>query len=138
MNRNELKSTDIFECTLCGKCCQGYGGTYVTEQDIQAIAEFIGESPETVRSEYCQTSCHKPVLAQGEDGKCIFFTDKCSIHPVKPWMCRQWPFLKAVLKDEMNWRIMADCCPGCKGDVPIEHVKAVITALLAGEIKDIG
>lgn len=134
----ELKSTDIFECTMCGKCCQGYGGTYVTETDIQAIAEFIGKSPETVREEYCQLSGGKPVLAQGEDGKCVFFTDKCSIHPVKPKMCRKWPFLEAVLRDEKNWERMASCCPGCKTGVPIEHVKAVIQALLNGEIQDEG
>ena len=138
METKELKSTDIFECTMCGKCCQGYGGTYVTDADIKAIAAYIGKPQDIVRDEYCQISGGRPVLAQGKDGKCIFFKDKCSIHPVKPKMCRKWPFLGAVLRDEMNWKIMASCCPGCKGDVPIDHVKAVIKALLDGAIEDTG
>ncbi len=119
---------------MCGHCCHGYGGTYVTPDDIKAIAKFIGENPETFVEKYCAISGGRPVLAQKDDGYCIFFTDRCSIHEVKPKMCRQWPYLEAILKDPLNWEILPDCCPGCKGEVPYEQAAEVVKAMLDKKI----
>ncbi len=109
---------DIFECRRCGECCNGYGGTYVTREDIEAIAEFIGADPERFLGDFCQMSGSRPVLAAGDNGYCIFWKDKiCTIHPVKPRMCRVWPFLESVVTDPANWRIMSSMCPGIRTDV---------------------
>ena len=110
-------ASDFFECTQCGQCCKGYGGTYVSEADIAAIARFLGVSAATFQSRYCAISGGKPLLAQRADGYCIFYENNCSIHPVKPRMCRRWPFIPAVLADVANWRAMADACPGMGPDV---------------------
>jgi Fe-S-cluster containining protein len=109
--------TDFFECTQCGQCCQGYGGTYVSEADIAAIASFLGLPTANVRARFCVLSGGKPLLAQRPDGYCIFFERNCTIHPVKPRMCRQWPFIPGVLADVGNWRAMADSCPGIRPEV---------------------
>lgn len=108
----------IFECRRCGECCKGFGGTYVTEADIRAIARYLAIDPEAVLARYCQFSGGRPVLAQGPDGYCVFHERLCTIHPVKPRMCRQWPYLEAVLVDTANWHIMGASCPGIKTDVP--------------------
>ena len=109
----------IFECRMCGECCNGYGGTYVTPTDIAAIAAFIGADPGTFVRDYCRMSGRRPVLGQGPDGYCVFFREKrCAIHPVKPRMCRAWPYIESVLKDPANWRMMAGSCPGMRTDVP--------------------
>lgn len=113
-----MKPSDIFKCTKCGDCCKGYGGTYVTAKDIEAIAEYIKTDPESFVDNYCNISGSKLVLAQGENGYCIFWDDICTIHPVKPHMCRQWPFIKSILIDVDNWNIMANQCPGIRTDVP--------------------
>lgn len=125
-----MKPEDIFECKMCGQCCQGYGGTYVTQSDIQAIAKHIGADPKTFVDKYCRISGDRPVLAQKSDGYCVFFNGQCAIHEVKPKMCRQWPYLPAVLRDKLNWQIMADSCPGCKGEVPYAQVARVIQDVL--------
>ena len=79
---------DIFNCQQCGDCCKGFGGTYVSPEDIQAIAAFIHVDPEIFLKKYCQPSGKKPVLAQAENGYCVFWKDGiCTIHPVKPRMC---------------------------------------------------
>ena len=109
MTREELLSEEIFECTQCGECCTGYGGTYLTEEDINRMAAFV-KMPRQVFLERC---CQKadggmPVIALGEEGRCLFFKGNCSIHPVKPRMCRAWPFIDAVVKAPSNWEIMAD------------------------------
>jgi len=108
----------VFACQKCGDCCCGYGGTYVSEADIRAIADYIHEDPERFKSRYCQLSGSRYVLAQSDNGYCLFWDELCRIHPVKPRMCRNWPFISAVLEDPANWRIMGDACPGIRTDLP--------------------
>ncbi len=119
-------SSDIFDCKKCGDCCNGYGGTFVTPDDIRAIANYIGTDPERFVSDYCQMSGGKPVLAQEENGYCVFWDEVCQIHQVKPRMCRAWPFLESVLTDVGNWRIMAASCPGIRTDLPDDVVRECV------------
>lgn len=114
--------SDLFECLKCGDCCEGYGGTFVTQSDIENIADFIGTPKDTFIKNYCQMSGGKPVLAQKEDKFCIFWDDLCSIHPVKPKMCRDWPFIKSVILEPKNWEIMSGACPGIRTEFPLTVV----------------
>lgn len=118
----------IFDCRLCGDCCKGFGGTYVTEDDIAKIASFIGENPETFIKKYCVYSGSKPVLALGKDGFCIFFDKEkqCTIHPVKPYMCKAWPYIKTIIKNPENWNAMANSCPGMEKDIPHQRLKQIV------------
>ncbi|OQY11468.1 MAG: zinc/iron-chelating domain-containing protein [Desulfobacteraceae bacterium 4572_19] len=118
MSVDNLSASDIFKCKQCGECCTGYGGTYVTDKDINAIANYTNISSKKILSDFCSISGTKPLLAVGESGKCIFFNKLCTIHPVKPYMCRAWPFIKNVIVDPENWNIMANSCPGIKKDIP--------------------
>ena len=128
MDVKDPTTEDIFECRMCGDCCQGFGGTYVTEDDIKAIAALRHEDPKTILAKYCEMAGSKPVLARGKDGFCIFFDreKQCTIHPVKPRMCRTWPFLKTLIKHPENWDAMASCCPGMKKGIPHSRLKDVI------------
>lgn len=119
---NTIKPSDIFICKKCGDCCKGFGGTYVTANDIEKIAAYINTDQKKFVSDYCVKSGSRLVLAQGADGYCIFWGDLCTIHPVKPGMCKAWPFIKSVLTDITNWHIMADSCPGIRTDVPDNQV----------------
>jgi len=123
---SETKPDPIFTCQMCGDCCRGYGGTYVTERDIQAIAGHIGEDPERFKSRYCQLSGSRYVLAQSDKAYCIFWNKICAIHPVKPRMCRNWPYIRAILEDVANWRIMAKNCPGMRTDVADEVIRRTV------------
>ena len=120
----------FFDCKKCGDCCKGYGGTYVTPEDIQTIATYIHTDPNDFVEKYCRMSGTKPLLAQGKNGYCIFWDKVCTIHPVKPRMCKAWPFIKSVLIDKNNWQIMASSCPGIRGDAPYALVKAYIEKTL--------
>ncbi len=126
MMLSTIESSDLFKCKQCGECCKGYGGTYVTPEDIKKISGFINTDPECFIADYCAMSGKRPVLAQGKDGFCIFWDKLCTIHPVKPRMCREWPFIRPVLLDVKNWKIMAGSCPGIHVDVLDEIVKAVV------------
>jgi Fe-S-cluster containining protein len=115
---------------MCGECCKGFGGTIVTEEDIQRIAGFIGTDPGRFVDTYCQMSGDKPVLAQGGNGDCLFLDGVCAIHPVKPRMCRAWPFIRPVLVDVVNWHSMATACPGMRTDVTDEDIQACVEKVL--------
>jgi len=98
----------------------------VNEREIQAIAAHIQEEPERFVSKYCETSCGKKILAQGSNGYCVFWQHDCRIHPVKPHMCKAWPFIESVLIDVHNWHIMAQFCPGMRTDIPDSQIIACI------------
>ena len=124
---------DLFQCRRCGQCCRGYGGTYVEPADVDAIAAYIDCSPRDFIARYCNFSCGRPVLAQRADGYCIFWQDLCTIHPVKPRMCRRWPFIPALLREVANWHAMATACPGIQTHFDDETIRAVAARALADE-----
>lgn len=127
MPSDPVSSAEIFDCQQCGDCCKGFGGTYISPDDILAIAAFIGMEPGPFQERYCQPSGKKWVLAQGENGYCIFWKDRlCTIHPVKPRMCKAWPYIPNVLKDPQNWYIMAGMCPGIRTDVSPSEIVACV------------
>ncbi len=133
MISSKREETPLFECRQCGDCCRGYGGTYVTEDDINRIAAHIGEDPDCFKRRYCQMSAGRPVLAQAENGYCVFHKELCRIHPVKPRMCRRWPFIDAVLEDIQNWKIMGASCPGIRTDLPDAVVREGVARAIDGE-----
>jgi len=128
LTQSKITSKDIFHCQQCGECCTGYGGTYITPKDIDAIADFLKTDANEFVENYCQISSDKPVLKVGDNGKCLFFDDKvqCTIHPVKPRMCKAWPFIKNVIKAPGNWEIMSGACPGIKTGFDIEDIKRCV------------
>ncbi len=116
MPSDPVDTSDLFQCTMCGECCKGFGGTYVSSEDVAAIADHIGETPEAFLRKFTMKSGSRRVIAQREDGFCVFMDNGCAIHPVKPEMCRQWPFIRSILTDVINWKTMAVFCPGMKED----------------------
>jgi len=113
---------DLFQCRMCGECCRGFGGTYLTEADIQQIAAYLSLPLEKFINQYCTFSGSRRVLAQAENGYCVFWDKKCTIHPVKPRMCKAWPFIAGVLADVGNWEVMASMCPGIQTGFPPETI----------------
>ena len=132
---SETAPGDLFECRMCGDCCRGYGGTYVSMSDIQAIADYLKIDPAQFKEKYCRPSGTRHVIAQSENGYCVFWDGLCRIHPVKPRMCRDWPFIAAVLEDIGNWRIMGASCPGIRTDIPDAVVYRTIARLIQGRRK---
>ncbi len=119
-----------FECRCCGDCCRGFGGTYVSEADMARIAAFIGVDAADFRQRFCQPSGRRWVLTQAASGYCVFWDRLCTIHPVKPRMCRQWPFIRPVLRDPQNWRSMAASCPGMRSDLSEEAILSAVRSAL--------
>ena len=119
----------IFTCRQCGDCCRGYGGTYISREEMRSIAEYVGEDPDRFEEKYCVDSGGRAVLAQQENGFCVFWRERmCAIHPVKPGMCRAWPFIRSLLVDPGNWEKMASVCPGMRKGVPADVILRCVRA----------
>ena len=121
----------VFSCRQCGDCCVGYGGTFITQQEIERISSYIGVEPERFVEQFCCLSGDKPVIAQQDDGHCVFWDKVCTIHPVKPGLCREWPYIESVLIDFENWKIMASMCPGMKEEASPRIVKAWVKKVIS-------
>ncbi len=131
----ELSPDHLFVCRQCGDCCRGYGGTRVTPEDIAAIAAYTGLPEHHVTNTCCQASGSSTILAQHPNGYCIFWDRSCTIHPVKPRMCRRWPFIESILVDPANWQIMAAFCPGMRTDVSSDAVRKCVAKALRADCR---
>ncbi|HGY11559.1 MAG TPA: YkgJ family cysteine cluster protein, partial [Desulfobacterales bacterium] len=52
--------------------------------------------------------------------------NQCTIHPVKPYMCKAWPFIQTIIKHPENWNAMANSCPGMKKDIPYTDLQKIV------------
>lgn len=127
----------VFECQHCGECCRGQGGIILTESEIMTLAAFLKITAEEFRRHYVEPSALGPSLRTGADGVCILNQDGlCRVHPVKPRICRTWPFLPAILADPEELALAKDACPGIDPDCTWEEfVQAGETARILSNDK---
>jgi Fe-S-cluster containining protein len=119
-----------FECTQCGNCCSGFPGfVWITDDELAAIASFLGKSTGEVRLLHTRLYGGRLSLSEFANGDCTFFDPKtrgCSIYPARPTQCRTWPFWRSNLESPESWQRTAAGCPGIgHGDfVPLEAIES--------------
>ncbi len=132
MSETRVTPEALLTSRQCGDCCRGFGGTYVSESDIEVIARYVKAAPERFLTRYCQPSGSRWVLGQGANGYCVFWRDGlCAIHPVKPRMCREWPFIRSVARHPENWFSMAASCPGMRTEFSPQQIAQCVERILA-------
>ncbi len=123
--------SDFFQCQMCGECCEGYGGTFVTHEDIEAISRHLNIDSESFVDDYCQNSGRRPLIKMGDSGRCVFWDQVCTIHEVKPRMCKLWPFIQNVVTDPANWAAMHSMCPGIRTEVDHQALAGCVKQVIA-------
>ena len=116
-----------FTCTRCGKCCTGEPGfVWLTDDELSAIAEFLGEPVEQVRALHTRKARGRRTLREKANGDCVFYDRKegCTIYPVRPAQCRTWPFWESNVESPEAWERTKAVCPGSgRGQlIPAEEV----------------
>ncbi|ACL16859.1 YkgJ family cysteine cluster protein [Methanosphaerula palustris] len=94
-----------FTCSRCGACCLGAGVdaslVIVAPPEIRRIIQATGLDwnqivepfPEPLTAADGSTYTFEWALRRSE-GRCIFAeSDRCTIHPYRPWICRTYPFM---------------------------------------------
>jgi uncharacterized protein len=106
-------------CRRSGNCCAIPGGFVRVDADERAaIAAFLGMDEEAFARRYLRTDGER--LVDGLGHRCVFLDDfqggrreaGCSIYPVRPAKCREWPFWPEMLGDEALRQIVLRTCPG--------------------------
>jgi len=106
----------VFDCRMCGHCCQGQGGIVASAPERERLAAYLNMAVEEFCDRYTEAQGKKLVLRCGENGYCVFFDPKtaCTVHPAKPDVCRAWPFFRGNLIDPVSWELAQEYCPGIK------------------------
>ncbi len=104
----------VFQCQQCGDCCSGRGGIFVKPREVEEMAALLSLSVEEFCRLYVEASAMGPRLAIADNGFCVFLMEGnlCRVHPVKPFICGQWPFLPILLVDPDELEHAKTACPG--------------------------
>src|SRR4051794_10985472 len=116
-----------FECTRCGACCTGEPGfVWIDDEELAALARFLGEPPDQVRDLYTRRTRGKRTIREKANGDCVFFErgKGCTVYPVRPRQCRTWPFWESNVESPEAWERTKQACPGSgRGDlIPAEEI----------------
>ena len=78
------------------------------------MAALLGVATDEFCRLYVEASDMGPRLTVADNGFCVFLMEGnlCRVHPVKPFICRQWPFLPALLLDADEMEHAKTACPG--------------------------
>lgn len=103
-----------FECVPgCTACCERPGFVYLTEQDVERAARFLGLTPQEFERRYVYRTRYRLRLRKPRGWGCYFLTSRgCSIHPVKPVQCRLFPFWPELVEERQAWEELSSWCPG--------------------------
>jgi Fe-S-cluster containining protein len=135
---DDLQSSTVnglrFTCQRgCTKCCDTRGFVYMTEDDLERAASFLGISPAEFETNYVVRYRRVLRLRKPPDSQCHFLnSDGCRIHPAKPTQCRTYPFWPELVGSRDAWGAEAKRCPG----IGIGELVQIGTACeTAGEMK---
>jgi Fe-S-cluster containining protein len=105
-----------FTCTGCGNCCTGAPGyVWVKNEEIAAIAAYLGIGKEECEEQYVREVGVRKSLVELPNYDCVFLdgpTRKCTIYEVRPRQCRTWPFWESNLRTPDAWAQTCRVCPG--------------------------
>lgn len=149
-----------FECTRCGKCCQGTETephtAIVFPDEVRAIRDTTGKSwpeiarpmPFGVRDGAGET--FEWALQTDDCGDCTFLESegthtRCSIYGERPLLCRTYPFslgLPGTGESEaaavaVSGRVRASECPGLGAEIGRKRALAIAETLKKRAVREL-
>ena len=103
-------------CNTCnGKCCRVGGYVWITQEELEEIAEFRKMDLDRFYTEYVRLVQGKLSLQErlinGEYICCLFdpIDNKCTIYQYRPQQCKTYPFWEQY---KWNPTRIQEACPG--------------------------
>ena len=99
----------------CRRCCGGApGDVWVTEEELAAIAAYMKLTADEFERSYIRRyASGKASIRERRNGDCVLLDEKgCSVYPVRPKQCRDYPFWPEVLDTPFAWIAEMNRCPG--------------------------
>lgn len=111
-------TTPVFDCRMCGICCEGKGGIVVSPTDLPRICAYLQQQAHEFIATYGEYHNGKLKIRTAANGYCVFFVQGkgCSVHPAKPDICRAWPFFKGNMVDAHSFGMAKEFCAGIRPD----------------------
>ena len=119
----------LFACTCCGYCCQGETTVSLDDNDIYQMTRELKLEPAELEKRYLRRT-KQEVQMKTVDGHCVFYQNGCSVHGGRPWRCRQWPLVPAILTDEANFNIIKESCPGITRELSYDQFCRILKGCL--------
>ncbi len=159
-NERETPTEVRFECIECGECCRheqilvtvngrdiarlAYALGLSASQMMRALDFYVVPEDEAIPmglqdtpSVLTEKGPAYPALKVLEDDSCVFLKDNlCMVHPVRPSVCRSFPFVFERVDGDMKWGLHAlvEICPGMgRGDLVTEKELGAIGAAFLEE-----
>ena len=106
-----------FRCLKCGICC---GDTKEKDRHVlllrteaKQIAKATSQPILHFTVEIKDRFPYSYEMKKREDGKCVFLeNERCTIYPLRPLICRFYPFELKVLHDQKYTFLYTEECPG--------------------------
>lgn len=114
-----MSSTEsVFHCRMCGHCCEGEGGIVLGPRDTERLCQGLKLNRDVFLKHYAVYRNGKQQVRTGTDGNCVFFQSGkgCSVHDLKPDVCRAWPFFRGNMADAESLYLAKTFCPGIRED----------------------
>lgn len=119
----------IFSCKRCGSCCHGETTVSLDEHDQRRMIEFLDMPRDLVQQQFWRVT-GSVVQMKVVDHHCIFYRDGCTVYDGRPWRCRQWPLVPAILLDKANFSAIGASCPGINQDLPYAEFCRILEQLI--------
>lgn len=120
-----------FSCQRCLYCCSTEPGyVFLSKDDIENGASFLGLSPAEFVNIYCRYIDYGTYqmisLKEKSNYDCIFLSKSgCIIYSSRPVQCRTYPFWKNIIESQKSWNEESHSCPGIgKGNrIPCNEIE---------------
>lgn len=102
---------DSFHCNRCKpSCCETLKEAILVDGESSMLAKLMGITQEQFESGYTFVRDGARFLKL----PCPFYKDGCSIHEVRPRICREYPFNYIHRRNGKGYITMAQKCTMCK------------------------
>ena len=103
-----------FKCHSCGSCCSVSGYVWLSDKDIQTLADFLNISKDHFIKKYTRLCMGRVSLKEyTHTGHCIFLKDqKCVVYKARPVQCKTFPFWTHIMREKENFLSQKSTCRG--------------------------
>lgn len=107
------------DCKGCYSCCQGMGDSVVlTPYDVHILSVKLGKTVDALFGEWVQLTIVdgllQPSMAMNGVGERCHGLDaegRCSIHSIRPSICRLFPLGRQYTEKGIQYFVLVDACP---------------------------
>ena len=116
---NDMVKVGCHDCTGCSSCCQNMGSSVLLDPyDAHRLCKGLGMNFQDLMNKFVELHMEDgliyPNLRMAETTeRCVFLNEegRCSIHALRPGICRLFPLGRNYSKDRIQYFVLTDACP---------------------------